>query len=90
METTLPLGSRREVGFSAIIKQARAGGKYRVKRNARPLQGNGSEKGDIEIGAPSGAEMGDIQGFDRIGVPNGRRPSAGGFSCRSICFVSTG
>ena len=66
MESTFPFGGRRKVGFAAIIKQARTRGKYRIKRKARPLQGNGSEKSDIEVRAPSGAEVGDIQGLYRI------------------------
>ena len=66
METTFPFGGRREVGFSAIINQARAGGKYRIERNAGPLQGNSPEKGDIEVGSSPGAEVRDIESFYRV------------------------
>ena len=65
MEATFPFGGRREVGFSAIIKQARARCKDRIKRNARPLQGDSSEKGDVEVGGLSGTEIRDIEGFYR-------------------------
>src|SRR3954452_21148580 len=66
MKSAFPFGGRCEVGFSAISKQARARGKYRIERNARPLQGNRSEKGDIEVGSPSRAELGHVQGLYRI------------------------
>ena len=42
MESTFPFGDRCEVGFSAVFKQARPGGKNRIKREACSLQGNGS------------------------------------------------
>ena len=66
MESTFPFGGRCEIGFSAIIKQARTRGKYWVKRDACPLQCDSSKKGDIKVGAPSRAQMGDIQGLYRI------------------------
>lgn len=54
VESAFPFGGRRKVGFPAIIEQAGAGRKYRIKREARPLQSNSSKKSDIEVRAPTG------------------------------------
>src|SRR5690349_10284616 len=66
METTFPLRGRCEVGFAAIIQQARTRGEYGIEREAGPLQSHRSKKRDIEVGASPGAEMGDIQRLYRI------------------------
>jgi len=69
MESTFPIGGRSKVGFPAIIKQARTRGKYWIKREACPLQGDSSKKSDIEVRASSGAKVGDIQSLYRIKCP---------------------
>jgi hypothetical protein len=65
MESTFPFGGRCEVGFTAIIKQARTRGKYWIKREACALQSDSSKKGEIEVGAPSRPKVGDIQSLYR-------------------------
>jgi hypothetical protein len=54
MESTFPFGGRCEVGFTAIIKQARTRGKYWIKREACALQSDSSKKGEIEVGPRPG------------------------------------
>src|SRR5580704_12604481 len=68
VELTLPFGARRKIGFPAIIKQAGAGRKDGIERQARLLQGYRCKKSDIEVSIPSGAKVRrrDIQGFDGI------------------------
>src|SRR5437868_5713146 len=67
VESALPFGSRRKVGFPAIIQQTGAGRKYRIKRQARPLQSYGSKKSDVEVRAPPNERRGrDIQTLYRI------------------------
>src|SRR4029079_12756022 len=41
MEAALPFGGRCKVGVTAIVEQAGAGGKYRIERQTRLLQGDG-------------------------------------------------
>jgi hypothetical protein len=68
MESAFPIRARRKVGFPAIVQQAGAGRKYRIKREACALQSHSSEKSDVEICGPSWAEMlrRDIQRLNRI------------------------
>jgi hypothetical protein len=68
MESPFPFGGRRKVGFPAIIKQASARGKYRIKREAGLLQSDSSKKSDIEVRAPSGPKVlrREIQSLYRI------------------------
>ncbi len=51
-----------------MFEQARARGKYRIERQPGLLQGNGPEKGNIEIRTRSGnkAVGANIQRFDRV------------------------
>ena len=49
VKAALPLRGRREIAVTAMLKQAGARGKYPVKRQACLLQGNRSQKGDIQI-----------------------------------------
>jgi len=68
MESAFSFGCRGKVGFGAIIKQAGARGKYRIKREAGGLQSDSSKKSDIEVRARSGPEMlgSEIQSLYRI------------------------
>ena len=87
MKSAFPLGGGGKVGFSAVVQQARARGKYRVKRNAGSLQSDSSQKGDIEVVAPSRAvEVGGIQGFDRIECPKRAPPFSGFFLLLFVLF----
>jgi hypothetical protein len=79
MESAFPFGGRCKVGFPAIIKQARTRGKYWIKREARPLQSDCSKKSDIEVHAPSGAKVGDIQSLYRIKCAKRTLPIARSF-----------
>src|SRR6185369_6916345 len=56
MELALPFGRRCEVGFPAMLKQAGAGGKYRIERQARLLQRHGPKKSNIEVRTLSGGQ----------------------------------
>src|SRR2546429_7481101 len=68
MESALLLGGRRKIGFPAMVKQAGAGGKYRIKRQTCLLQGDGPKKSNIQIRTRSGSKAirEDVQRLDRI------------------------
>src|SRR5579859_2079814 len=66
MESAFPFRGRCKIGFAAIIKQARTGGKYRIKREACPLQSDRSKKSDIEVRPSSRARVRAIQSLYRI------------------------
>src|SRR5215216_1415319 len=68
MESALLFGRRRKVGFPAMLKQAGAGGKYRIERQTCLLQGDGPEKSNIKVRTRSGSKAirGDVERLDRI------------------------
>ena len=68
MESALLFGRRRKVGFPAMVKQAGAGGKYRIKRQTCLLQGHGPKKGNIQVRTRSGSKAigQDVQRLHRI------------------------
>src|SRR4051794_26436044 len=68
MELALPFGRRCKVGFSAMLKQAGAGGKYRIERQARLLQRHGPKKSNVEVRTLSGGQAirADVQRLHRI------------------------
>ena len=56
MESALLFGRRRKVGFPAMVKQAGAGGKNRIKRQTCLLQGDGPKKSNIQVRTRSGSK----------------------------------
>src|ERR1700731_4403470 len=68
VETALPFRRRREVGFAAMLKQARARGKNLVQWQPGLLQRDGPEKSNIQVPAPPGNETigAVVQGFHGI------------------------
>src|SRR6266550_9514714 len=56
MESALLFGGRRKVGFPAMVKQAGAGGKYRIKRQTCLRQSDSPKKSDIQVPARPGNE----------------------------------
>ena len=56
MELALLFGRRRKVGFPAMVKQAGAGGKYRIKRQTCLLQSDGPKKSNIQVRTRSGSK----------------------------------
>ena len=56
MESALLFGRRCKVGFPAMLKQAGAGGKDWIEREARLLQRNGAKKSNIEVRPRSWSE----------------------------------
>jgi hypothetical protein len=56
MESAFPFGGRPKVGFPAMVKQGRSGGKYRIKRETCLLQGDSPEKSNIQVCARSASK----------------------------------
>ena len=56
MESAFPFGGRCKVGFPAMLEQAGAGGKYRIKRQTCLLQRYGAKKSNIQVRPRSGSK----------------------------------